>query len=182
MTPNHALDPTAASALRLLAVPSSLRSSTAAQRGRVATERRDKVDVEALMNDLLPFAQKMLREHREFLPFGAHMKPDGVIVWESAYDGREHPPPQDLIDLLRDAHQEQARSKSIKACATVYDIRTIPPGRVEEQDAIAVNLDHESGYSVVVIFPYSFRADGQLFVEPPFANKGDAAIFGEPRA
>jgi len=31
MTPNHALQPTAASALRLLAVPSSLRSSAAAE-------------------------------------------------------------------------------------------------------------------------------------------------------
>jgi hypothetical protein len=32
--PNHALEPTAASALRLLAVPSSLRSAAAAQRER----------------------------------------------------------------------------------------------------------------------------------------------------
>jgi len=36
MTPNHALERTAASALRLLAVPSSLRSSAAAQRERWA--------------------------------------------------------------------------------------------------------------------------------------------------
>jgi len=34
MTPNHALEPTAASGLRPLAVPSSLRSSAAAQRER----------------------------------------------------------------------------------------------------------------------------------------------------
>jgi len=34
--PNHALQPTAASALRLLAVPSSLRSSAAAEGGRWA--------------------------------------------------------------------------------------------------------------------------------------------------
>ncbi len=33
-TPNHAFERTAASALRLLAVPSSLRSSAAAQRER----------------------------------------------------------------------------------------------------------------------------------------------------
>jgi len=33
-TPNHALEPTAASGLRALAVPSSLRSSAAAQRER----------------------------------------------------------------------------------------------------------------------------------------------------
>jgi hypothetical protein len=34
MTPNHAFEPTAASVLRSLAVPSSLRSSAAAQRKR----------------------------------------------------------------------------------------------------------------------------------------------------
>jgi hypothetical protein len=37
-TPNHALEPTAASGLRRLAVPSSLRSSAAAQRKRWASE------------------------------------------------------------------------------------------------------------------------------------------------
>jgi hypothetical protein len=37
MTPNHALEPTAASGLRRLAVPSSLRASAAAQRERSAS-------------------------------------------------------------------------------------------------------------------------------------------------
>ena len=148
----------------------------------MATERRDKADVEALMNSLLPFAKKMLGEHREFFPFGGHMKSDGTVVWEGAHDGREQPPSQDLIDLLHRSHQKQAQLKSIRACATVYDIRTIPPNRTEKLDAIAVDLDHESGYSVVVIFPYSFTADGLLHVEPPFATKGKAAIFEQPRA
>jgi hypothetical protein len=70
----------------------------------MSTSRPDKADVEALMNDLLPFAEKMLREHKEFLPFGGHMKLDGTIVWEGAHDGREHPPSQDLIDLLLETH------------------------------------------------------------------------------
>jgi hypothetical protein len=38
LTPNHALEPTAASALRLLAVPSSLRSSAAAEGERWADD------------------------------------------------------------------------------------------------------------------------------------------------
>jgi hypothetical protein len=137
-----------------------------------------KSDVESLIDELLPFAQRMLREHGEFLPFGGNMKHDGTIVCESAYDGREHPPSQALIDLLRAGHQERAQSGSIKACATVYDILTIPPGGTEKQDAIAVALDHESGYSVVVIFPYSFDSEGALCVEQPFATKGEGLVFG----
>jgi hypothetical protein len=108
----------------------------------------EKTEAEKLMNDLLPFTEKMLGEHREFLPLGGHMKPDGTIVREGVHDGREQPPSQDLIDLLRETHRKQAQSKSIRACATVYDIRTVPPNRTEKQDAIAVDLDHESGYSV----------------------------------
>jgi hypothetical protein len=37
LTPNHALEPTAASGLRALAVPSALRASAAAQRERSAS-------------------------------------------------------------------------------------------------------------------------------------------------
>jgi hypothetical protein len=137
-----------------------------------------KADAELLMNDLLPFAQRMLRDHKEFLPFGGSMKPDGTIVWEGAYDGREQPPSEDLIELLRDSHSQHAQSKSIRACATLYDIRTIPPGRSEKQDAIACAIDHESGYSVVVIFPYHFDSAGELRVEDPFAITGDGVVFG----
>ena len=145
---------------------------------KVCRSRSDKADVEALMKDLLLFAEKMLREHKEFLPFGGHMKPDGTIVWQSAPEGREHPPSQDLIDLLLTTHQKQAGAREIKACATLYDARLIPPNRTEKRDAIAVALDHRSGYSVVVIFPYYFNAGGQLCIEQPFANKGQDMVFG----
>jgi hypothetical protein len=136
-----------------------------------------KADGEALLDALLPFAEQMLREHREFLPFGGSMKVDGEIVHEGAHDGSEHPPAQELIDLLRLAHQKAASEQQIRACATVYDIRTIPPGRSEKQDAIALATDHCGGYSAVVIFPYSFSPDGELVIEAPFAVQGDRAIF-----
>lgn len=134
------------------------------------------------MNDLRPFAERMLREHREFFPFGGRMKLDGTIVWEGAQEeGNEHPQSQTLIDILLDAHQRQANEGQIKACATIYDVRVIPPGKAEKQDAIAIALDHCDGYSVVVFFPYYFGADGELNIEEPFANPGSAVVFGETR-
>ena len=39
-----------------------------------------KVLVEELMNSLLPVAQQMLAEHREFYPYGGYMDRDGRIT------------------------------------------------------------------------------------------------------
>ena len=136
-----------------------------------------KADGEKLLDALLPFAEQMLQQHREFFPFGGRMAPDGVITQEGAYDGTEHPPSQELITLLRQAHQQDARAKKLRSCATINDIRTIPPGRTEKQDAIAAAIDHVSGYSAVVIFPYTFDAAQKLHLEAPFAVKGAQDIF-----
>jgi hypothetical protein len=109
------------------------------------------------------------------------MAPDGTITHEGAHSGTEHPPSQELIDLLRQAHQRDATAQTLRACATIYDIRTVPPGRTEKQDAIAAAIDHVSGYSSVVIFPYSFDAAQKLRVEPPFAVEGAHDIFPRPQ-
>ena len=138
---------------------------------------RGKSDVQELVSCLLPFAENMLREHKEFLPFGAHTKLDGTIVWEGASDGREQPPSQALLDILHGAHKRMALAQEIVACATIYDVRATPPGRSEKQDAIAAALDHVRGYSGVVMFPYYFDSQDELCVESPFAMVGDAAIF-----
>jgi hypothetical protein len=136
-----------------------------------------KADGEKLLDALLPFAEKMLQEHREFFPFGGSMASDGTITHEGASNGTEQPPSQELIDLLKQAHQRNASTGNLRACASVYDIRTIPPGRAEKQDAIAAAIDHVSGYSAIVIFPYSFDNSQTLRVERPFAVEGAHDIF-----
>ncbi len=136
-----------------------------------------KADADKLLNALMPFATQMLQNHHEFFPFGGHLASGGAIVNEGAYNGQEHPASQELIDLLRQAHQRDARAHKIRACATIYDIRTIPPGRTQKQDAIAAAIDHVSGYSVVVVFPYTFDAQTNLQVESPFARDGAHDIF-----
>jgi len=129
------------------------------------------------MNSALPFAEKMLSEHGEFYPYGESMQADGTIVSVAGYDGRERPPSQAIIDLLRQGFHVDAAKGTIIASALIYDVRTIPPGQSEKTDAIAVELDHRDNYSVVVYFPYSL-AGRKLQIAPPFATTGMGHVFG----
>jgi hypothetical protein len=139
---------------------------------------RGKSDAEALLAQLLPFAEKMLREHGEFLPFGGRLNSDGEIVWEGASDGQEHPHSQDLLTLLRDEHSKLAGSGKIKASAILYDVRIVPPGCISKRDAVAIELDHRDGYSAIVYYPYRIEPESALHVEPPFAQQGENQTFG----
>jgi hypothetical protein len=134
-------------------------------------------ELHRLIDDLLPFAEKMLRENREFLPFGGHVKADGEIVWEGACNGDELPLSQDLIDLLHESHRNMANQHLIKACAVVYDIRTIPLGKSKKQDAICADADSRDGRSVRFVFPYRFNLFGKLVVEQGYTVPEGVGIF-----
>lgn len=137
-------------------------------------------DIEALLNSLLPFAEQMLTEHQEFLPFGGRTALDGEIILEGAKNEHEMPLSADLIAILHDKHRELAAGREIRACAVVYDIRVTPPGCSEKQDAICAVVDHATGYSASIIYPYTFTLTGELTVEESYAIEGMASVF--PRA
>lgn len=63
------------------------------------------------------------------------------------------------------------------ACAKIYDARTIPPGRTEKQDVIAVAIDHSDNYSVIVLFPYRFKESRQLYIDETFLDASKKEIF-----
>jgi hypothetical protein len=135
-----------------------------------------KPESETLMNEAVPFAEKMLRQHGEFYPYGYVMKPSGEIALVAGYNGTDRPKSQIVIDLLVAGFKQDAAIGKVKATALVYDILVVPPGTSEKSDAIAVALDHRDNYSMVVIFPYVLR-HGQLTIGAPFAQKGESRIF-----
>jgi hypothetical protein len=136
-----------------------------------------KEECEALMNALVPFAQQMLSKHREFYPFGGTMSVEGKIAQTASSTGEEHAASQPLIDLLEKGFRDGAKRHLYKATAILVDVRTTPPGKKEKQDAVEVRLDHVSGYSVRVVFPYAFSPKGDLELAPPFAAPGEGKIF-----
>jgi hypothetical protein len=135
-----------------------------------------KTQAETLMNAALPFAERMLGDHGEFYPYAMAMKPDGEITAVAGYDGREHPPSQEIIDFLTEALRKDAASRLIVAAAIVWDARVRPSSTAPQTDAIAVALDHRDNYSVIVYFPYTLSGK-KLSVGEPFAEAGHGAIF-----
>lgn len=130
-----------------------------------------------VLNAVLPLAEQMLTTHRGFLPFGGTLSTDGEITCTTGWTGDEQPEPIEVVELLYEGFRAGAQRGDYRATALVCDIRTIPPDKESEQDAIAIALDHRADYSRVVIFPYAFTSDGELDIDDPFAVQGEAKIF-----
>jgi len=134
-------------------------------------------DLDKLMHALLPFAQQMLAKHGEFYPYGSTMTTDGRIVAQAAYDGHEHPPSQQLIDLMTQAFRQQAAAGEIRAAGICYDVRTIPLGQNEKSDAICLGLEHKTGQCISVFLPYKKGWFSKVQYGDLFATKRDGQFF-----
>jgi hypothetical protein len=145
----------------------------------VPSQEKAKEECERLMTALVPFAQEMLTKHREFHPFGGVVSADGKIERSMSTTGVERPTSQALIDLLEQGFRDGAKRGLYKATAIVVDVRTVPPGKREKQDAVEVRLDHVSGYSIKVLFPYRISPTGEVTIEAPFAVAGEKRIFSQ---
>lgn len=129
------------------------------------------------MNAVLPLAEKMLRQHGEFYPYGGYMKPDGTVVDVGADDpDTDRPKSRDLIYVLRSSFREMASTNQCKAVAIVFDVAVNLPDSDRKSDAIQVCVDHADGYSAEVFFPYRI-VNNEIVYEKTFAQEGKHEIF-----
>ncbi|MCX6955248.1 MAG: hypothetical protein NTV51_24100 [Verrucomicrobia bacterium] len=136
-----------------------------------------KQQLEELLAAARPLAHTMLEQHAEFFPYGATMGLDGKITSVAGDTGDEHPRSREIITLLKRGYREQGASGKLLACALVYDVRVVPPGRTEKTDAIAVDLDHRDGMSVTMYYPYKIGSDKEVVSGEFFATQGRDDIF-----
>ena len=135
-------------------------------------------ELDALFNALLPFAQKMLREHGEFYPFGAVMTSSGEIRHVGAkMEDDDHPQSQPLIELLTETFKKQAKKGELRAAGICYDVLTVPPGKAQKRDAICCGLEHCLGEAVDVFTPYVRTADGNFRYAESFTAKRTPQFF-----
>jgi hypothetical protein len=128
-------------------------------------------DFNSLQDTLRPFAETMLREYGEFLPFGATTSSDGEMRFVGAKGETEHSPSQELIDLRVAAFYTQAQAGEIKACGICLDTRFRQSTDAPTTDAICTRLESASGECLAVYVPYSLSAES--------SGTGYVITFGE---
>jgi hypothetical protein len=130
------------------------------------------------MNEILPLAEKMLREYGEFHPYGGYLKPDGEVVHVGAQDtDTDYPKARDLIYVLRSSFQGLARADQCKAVAMVFYVTVTLPESDQKSDAIQVCVEHVEGYAAEVFFPYQIVNKEVVYGET-FAQQRKHEIFG----
>jgi hypothetical protein len=119
-------------------------------------------DLDSLMNSLLIFAEQMLKEEGEFLPFAGAMDMDGEIYWIGADNGQEYPGSQALIDILTTQLHSEAVAGKIRASGICLDTRFRESSSANAVDAVCFRLERVSGEGIVVYIPYSIIKPGTL--------------------
>ena len=134
-------------------------------------------DLDALLNDLLPFAERMLAEHGEFYPFGVSITTNGRHISAGAKGSSDRPQSQELIDIMTNDFRSQALKGKIRAAGICFDVLVVPPGQVDKTDAIQLALEREGGDAVDVFVPYALLPDGEFTCGELFACERTPTLF-----
>ena len=109
-------------------------------------------EYDKLMNVILPFAQKMLKKHGAFYPFGAAMRDDGSIELNAGYDGTEHPHTDEILSILMEGIR--AKRDELTAAGICMDTTVQITEATSKRDAILICLDHSKGRPMDLCVPY----------------------------
>jgi hypothetical protein len=134
----------------------------------------DRRQLDDLLDALLPMARGLLEKNGEFFPFGAVMDRDGKVTMVAGDTGTEHPPSDEVIELLRTAMRRE--KDDYLAVGVCYDVRVRTRAGAEPTDAICASLEHKGGMAVDVVEPYAKRAN-KVEYGPLAAQQGRRVVF-----
>jgi len=132
-------------------------------------------DYNALLEFLMPFAEQMLKKNGEFFPFGAAVSTEGEVQACATYDANESPASEEVIALLLQGFQGDAREGKIRATGICYDGRIVQDGK--KVDAVIISLEHASGGATKTCIPYTKSMFGKYRFGELIAGVDDPKVF-----
>ena len=132
-------------------------------------------DYNSLIELLMPFAEQMLKKHGEFFPFCATVSTEGEVKACAAYNGDEQPPSEQVIALLTQGFQAEARDQKVRATGICYDGRIVQDGK--KVDSVIISLEHASGNASKTCVPYTKGMFGRLRFGELIASIEEPKIF-----
>jgi hypothetical protein len=133
-------------------------------------------EAEELVGAVLPHAEGMLLAHGEFFPFGGAVTLDGEFTQLAVDEEHRDSSMEDVIEALKGKLRSGADTNTYRATALVFPIQAQLPGADDETEAVAIALDHQANYSVVLIIPYVL-SDGAVEFGEAVAQQGEDAVF-----
>lgn len=83
---------------------------------------------------------------------------------------------EDVVEALKVKLRSGADTNTYRATALVFPIQAQLPDADDETEAVAIALDHQANYSVVLIIPYVL-SDGAVEFGEAVAQQGEDDIF-----
>lgn len=133
-------------------------------------------EAEELVNAVLPHAEGMLIAHGQFFPFGGAVTLDGDIAQLALSEEHREDSMEDVVEALKVKLRSGAATNTYRATALVFPIQAQLPDADDETEAVAIALDHQANYSVVLIIPYVL-SDGAVEFGEAVAQQGEDDIF-----
>ncbi len=133
-------------------------------------------EAEELVSAVLPQAEGMLLAHGDFFPFGGAVTLDGEITQLAVDEEHRDSSIEDVIEELKGKLRSGADTNTYRATALVFPIHAQLPGADDETEAVAIALDHQANYSVVLIIPYVL-SDGAVEFGEAVAQQGEDDMF-----
>jgi hypothetical protein len=131
-------------------------------------------DYDALLERMMPLAEKWLEESDGFIPFGAAITTDGELVGHMA-GGHDSTTIKDAMHMLLAGLQERARAGKIRAACVCYNGRFEEDG--ESVSAIFTILEHVQGPATILYHPYRKNSDGIYEYAQGEGQKAELEIF-----
>lgn len=125
------------------------------------TEDQVREDANEVLNAAVTYGKRMLRKYGQFAPFAYRMKTDGEVALEVVAQHDMPPEPAMLLDLLYEQLSDRAKKGLIVAAALASNVTMTKPSKEGYTDAVMVDIEHNSGYTVQAFVPYRVTG-GQL--------------------
>jgi hypothetical protein len=134
-------------------------------------------DLNRLLNALIPYAQQMLNQQAQFLPFAGAIGATGEVEMIGGYPGDHFSTSQDVRDLLLERLRQGARDGKFRAAALCCDMRMRRAEGEEPSEAISVSLEHADGTVVTIYMPYVRQPNGYVEYGEMYSAAAAARIF-----
>ncbi|NNG01502.1 MAG: hypothetical protein HKM93_19095 [Desulfobacteraceae bacterium] len=136
----------------------------------------ENADYKAIIEELLPHAEKELSVAGEFMPFAGIMSADGDI--EMFLVGTPIPEKDEEVmdSLVRDL-QKKVEKGHISATCIFADARVDKHGDGGAIKAVLADFEDQAGTAMRVFIPYSISGDNAVVFETTFGNDATPKIF-----